>query len=469
MGESSLICNMAKQASRDREIDYSQIGRPQYREQTPADLQELLQAYLRSYQSIRYFRFRDPIAIREWQFKKIRHLVTHAFAKVPLYREKYAAAGLHPGDLRTWRDFELLPFVTKDELIAAWPNAIIAQGYTTEFTTRSSGSSGKFVTVAVDKQAVITDTLMGCRQIEAQSGGTVSSSDSSLLIYTCPWWFTSIGGLYPTIFISSGHQVEDAAAAVRALRPAVLSLYPSYLQRLAPQLQDIQRVGGKLVIVHSEQSTRTDREELSAVLRVLVLDEYSSEELTRIALECPKRRYHLEEDSCYLEIIDHQTGLSSKPGDVGEVVGTNLLNMATPLIRYKQGDLSSFPTHQEPCSCGSSFRQLSGIEGRVADCLVTPSGKLIPSGSLMDAAYRWFLDLSIPVHGIQYEIVQIKSGKVHVNLVSPYLRDSEQRESIRSTIQQQLQEIFNNECDIDVGYVDSIPARAGKHRPIRRE
>ena len=39
-------------------------------------------------------------------------------------------------------------------------------------------------------------------------------------------------------------------------------------------------------------------------LDVYKRQEYSSEELTRIALECPEHIYHLEEDACYIEIVD---------------------------------------------------------------------------------------------------------------------------------------------------------------------
>ena len=57
-------------------------------------------------------------------------------------------------------------------------------------------------------------------------------------------------------------------------------------------------------------------------------------ELTRIALECKNSNYHLEEDSCYVEVLNQNKIIRN---GTGVVVGTNLLNMATPIIRYYQG------------------------------------------------------------------------------------------------------------------------------------
>ncbi|MDR0404858.1 MAG: hypothetical protein LBH37_03620 [Oscillospiraceae bacterium] len=47
---------------------------------------------------------------------------------------------------------------------------------------------------------------------------------------------------------------------------------------------------------------------------IKVLDEYSSEELTRIELECSEGNYRLEEDFCYAEVFDPRTKQNVKDG-----------------------------------------------------------------------------------------------------------------------------------------------------------
>ncbi len=57
--------------------------------------------------------------IQAYQLGRIRRLVRHAYDNVPLYRRKYASAGINPCDIRTLSDFTALPILTKEELQAA--------------------------------------------------------------------------------------------------------------------------------------------------------------------------------------------------------------------------------------------------------------------------------------------------------------------------------------------------------------
>src|SRR5215212_3894722 len=68
----------------------------------------------------------QPLAqIRAAQFARIQQLVDIAFTSIPVYREKYKAAGFSRGGLQSWRDFESLPTITKDELIVAFPEGCV--------------------------------------------------------------------------------------------------------------------------------------------------------------------------------------------------------------------------------------------------------------------------------------------------------------------------------------------------------
>ena len=62
---------------------------------------------------------------------------------------------------------------------------------------------------------------------------------------------------------------------------------------------------------------------------------------------------------------------------VGEITVTSLHNWAMPLIRYRTGDMAAWSS--EPCPCGQSFPMVERIEGRRADYLVTPEGRLVPA------------------------------------------------------------------------------------------
>jgi len=86
-----------------------------------------------------------------------------------------------------------------------------------------------------------------------------------------------------------------------------------------------------------------------------------------IAYEChQKSGMHLM-DEYVSEIVDPQTGRQLGPGEVGEIVTTQLFNTDWGLLRFGTGDLSSYVT--ESCPCGRTANRLTGIVGRAGDAV----------------------------------------------------------------------------------------------------
>ena len=394
---------------------YQHLGTSVKRAETSQDHLRLRQLMNKEWLTTVNFYFNNPSYIKSWQFKRIKQLVKHAFETVPLYKEKYSAIGFSPEDLKTWKDFQALPILTKEEIIECFPKKSVSNKHNLEFTTRSSGSSGKFVTIVVSPDAVYRDTIQGARQFYFQSGGKYKPNDLALFIYTCPWWVSSIDGDYKSSFLPTTIKVEEAAKIIRKLKPKVLSLYPTYLFKFYEKEIPLKKFGVELIIIHSEQSSLQERLEISKFMDIQVRDEFSSEELTRIALECPYRKYHLEEDACYVEIVDAINKKRVKSGEQGLLIGTNLLNEATPIIRYYQGDTARIEKNRK-CSCGSNFRIFGSVYGRYMDSIVDSNGEVIPASCFMDLAYNWYLESGIPVHGLRYQIVQAKDGTIDIYL-----------------------------------------------------
>jgi phenylacetate-CoA ligase len=86
-----------------------------------------------------------------------------------------------------------------------------------------------------------------------------------------------------------------------------------------------------------------------------------------IAYECKhKSGMHLM-DEFITEIVDPETGKQLGPGEVGEIVTTQLHNKNWGLIRFGTGDLSSYTA--EPCPCGRTAYRITGIVGRAGDAV----------------------------------------------------------------------------------------------------
>ncbi|MCX7928535.1 MAG: hypothetical protein N2558_02520 [Patescibacteria group bacterium] len=414
--------------------------------------------------------FLPPEVIERQQFEKIRELVTLAYYKIPVYRKKYQEVGFEPRDLKDWGDYHFLPVITKDELIDAFPNLCVNPDYMIEdlFPTRSSGSSGKTLRIYVDPQAIIADTLQGIRQFWLQSGGVYNKYQRVAHVYTVPWWVDSLGnGEYQSIFISSLIKPEEIAKILEEVSPDILSLYPSNLQSLVPYLREsVKRELIKLVVTHSEMSSKEERRIMSNQLGgIPVLDEYSSEELTRIALECPCGHYHICEDTVRIDVVDPKSFLPIQKG-TGLVVGTNLLNRAMPFIKYIQGD---YITLDEPKECYITWRQIDKIEGRQNDAFLRQDGSIVPAGTMLDITYRWMFDIGVNIQ--EFELAQTSPVEFRITVKEPtFFSDPERREHSFQHLKHLLETVFSGGINITFNVVDSFPLTTQrKRRPIKRE
>ncbi len=79
-----------------------------------------------------------------------------------------------------------------------------------KYSTRSSGSSARFVTIAIDLESIYTDTLQGIRQFMRQSDFRYKKEYKVLFIYTCPWWIQDISGNYQQRFLPTTADVGEA-------------------------------------------------------------------------------------------------------------------------------------------------------------------------------------------------------------------------------------------------------------------
>lgn len=404
--------------------------------------------------------------IRREQFERIKQLVHLAYNDIAVYGNKYRAIGFTPDQLKSWSDFERLPIITKDELIAAFPDACVNPRWEIDslFSTRSFGTSGKTLPIKVNMGAILTDTLQGARQFWLQSGMKLNASHLTTMIYTVPWWFESIGGEFKSAFISGIIHPEKVAQILNELKPHVISCYPTTLKGLIPYWREWDKRNLFLVVVHSEGSTRAERELWSRELGVPVLDEYSSEEATRMALELPCGHYHVCEDAVYMEVLDPKSHEPQQDGVPGLAVVTNLLNEAMPFIRYFQGDYVSRPSTPAPCLVGWS--QLASIDGRVNDSFVNLEGRVIPAGVILDVLYRWMFDSGLYLN--DFQMIQRAPDAVEViATTSDTTKRSRVYESL-GHLGDLLHSCVDHPVEVAVTLLDVFPPQIGKRRVIRK-
>ncbi len=333
----------------------------------------------------------DRPALDTFAFKRAREMAIHAAARVPVYRERYAAAGVDPRAIEGWSGFERLPLMDKAAMREGYPQRSVVEGADLGacILSTSSGSSGLMMTIPHRADRLWPYLVSSQRMLRWATGDHYPFWYRQAYVYTSEYPLLRVPGFYPLTFIPTAAEPVRILDALERVRPHVLHTYPTVLRdlvALAPERVAALALRG--CSVGSELSTQAERDGWAAVLGVPVRDEYSTEELGRIASQCPEGRYHLHEDIVRTEIVDED----GRPTDgVGEVVGTELHNRTMPFVRYRQGDLARIS--DEPCPCGRHTRQLVDLVGRRNDGFVLRDGRTLPAGFLLDVSYRGILGL----------------------------------------------------------------------------
>ena len=394
--------------------------------------------------------------IEKKQLRKLQKILLHAYRDVPFYREKFNKHRLNPQKIRSIRDFQkYVPFTTKDEILENYPLFFPREQQLKKMIlSHSSGSSGKFLKIyhkPINTYPYILGRYRNFRTITDYGPFT-----KVFYIYTSLYPAQSVFGLYRFYFTETLNDIDDTKAGILKVKPHILNLYPSHLAELAKVFRrpEIRELSLRCILVGSEMSSQSQRDELGKIFNCPVYDEYSSEELGWISSQCKHKTYHCFEDLNFLEVID-ESGEVLTAGKPGEIVGTNLCNTVMPFIRYKQGDRASL--HLETCPCGSNFLVMKNLVGRKNQSLVIHE-RTFSSGYLLDLCYNIILKLKAQV--LDFCLFQKIDGQIILELI---LKEENKAEipKIRDYFYQHL----NTPCEVKI--VDVLTkTKTGKRNPI---
>jgi phenylacetate-CoA ligase len=321
----------------------------------------------------------DPRTIEKTQEAKLGALLRHAYAHVPFYRDR--------ADVEVDRGASLLdqlrslPCITKHDLIHS-NQALASTNHRGPVTVKTTGgSTGQAVTVRKSRTATALETAANWRGFRWEG---IDIGDRQGRFWGVP---VTASGRFRARMIDwvahrrrySAFQFSDADMAryleeLGRFRPQYLYGYASMLRCMAEYLVDRNQTFPsdlRAVVSTSEPLTPPDRRLFQQAFSAPVFNEYGCGELGTIAHECEKGRLHVHAENLLVEIqpVDGSGG----PDGAGEVVVTELNNLAMPLIRYRLGDFAAMST--EPCPCGRTLPTLREVFGRSYDMVRNRDGQ----------------------------------------------------------------------------------------------
>lgn len=337
------------------------------------------------------------------QLEQLRSLLTEIFPGNAFYTRKLESVGI-TFDVASLEDFSArFPFTKKDELVAdQLANPPFGTNLTYPLTsyTRFHQTSG---TTGTPLRWLDTPESWDCivdYWAEVFRTADVMADDRVCFAFSfgpfLGFWLAfesaeRLGCLcLPTGSLSSAARLKvimDNAATVLCCTPT----YAIRLGEVAAETGiDLRRSNLRRIIVAGEPggsipATRARIEQLWPGARVF--DHHGLTEVGPVTYECPAQPgvLHVIEAGYYPEIIDPKSEQPTPADEPGELVLTTLGRIASPLLRYRTGDLVKRGTRSaergtEPCACGTHNLALQGgILGRVDDMLIVRGVNVYPS------------------------------------------------------------------------------------------
>jgi len=324
--------------------------------------------------------------LRALQFKRLRSTLLHAYGNSPVYRAKFDAAGVHPGDLRSLADLRRFPFTDKADLRGAYPFGMFAVPRQQCVRLHaSSGTTGKPTVVGYTQNDIDTWSRVMARSIRAAGA---RPGDLVHVSYGYGLFTGGLGAHYGaerlglTVVPFGGGQTERQVQLICDFAPDIIMVTPSYMLAIADEFErqgrDPRESSLRLGIFGAEPWTNDMRTAIEQRLRLDAVDIYGLSEVMGpgVAVECAESKDGptIWEDHFYPEIVDPDTGEPVAEGELGELVFTSLTKEALPVVRYRTRDL----TRLLP-GTARTMRRMEKITGRSDDMMIVRGVNVFPT------------------------------------------------------------------------------------------
>lgn len=366
--------------------------------------------------------------IQKEQEIKLQKIINYSYEHVLYYRRLFDDNGIDPRDIKTSKDLEKIPLLSKDILIEHGEE-LISDEFRREqlIHITTSGTTGVPVGFYVEKDSHMRDWAYMYYMFKDYG---LNPKSKRLILRGKAFkeqlrgkkyqWDAFKRELSIDIFSMNGQSMEAYCKAIEKYKPEFAHGYMSAMYVLCKYIE--KRPGGikhklKGFIAISENVLEEQRCYVEKILEIPVLTFYGmSERVIWATQKHSDKKYVVAPLYGVTEIVDSDGHRIDEMNQKGELVGTGLLNYGMPLIRYKTGDICSW----------NDDGILNDIQGRWNyDQLVANNGSYISMTALN-------MHSEVFKNVIRYQLYQEKVGEVIVKIVpTETYTDLDSKEIIR--------------------------------------
>jgi len=287
---------------------------------------------------------------------------------------------VQPHDISSPKDWERLPFLTKEELRDAYPFGL-ACAPREEFLRlhMSSGTTGNPILNPYTRGDITQwgEVMARCYRAATVTARDVIQITPSFGLFTGGFGFhygaERLGAM--VIPIGAGRTILQLKL-MKDLKATVLTAIASYPLRLIEVAReekfDVSELSLRVALLGSEMWSDPLRAVIERELSLKTFDIVGMTETggPGMGIDCEARAgIHLWEDHFYAEIVEPTSGQVVPDGTEGELVVSTLSREGLPLVRYRTHDLTRVVS-RERCDCGRTHLRIDRLRGRTDDMVV---------------------------------------------------------------------------------------------------
>lgn len=406
---------------------------------------------------------RRPIGdLTQLQNGMARDIAAFAMHESPYYRRTYGALDVDPGllhDPTAWAELPILNRAAVKEFAAEFPTPEATAANVRPALT--GGSTGEPLRTMHD--ARVPSLALSWRMYswwgvspydDLARIGRWSFGRAAAMKNDIAWWPSR--QLYLDASLISDETMARFHHDITRVRPRLIEGYVGAMLEFADFLE---RRGLSVppplaVATTAAPLTASARSRIEQAFGAPVYDEYRGSEFGWMAGECGERDgLHVFSDVRRIEVVD-ESGRPAAPGELGDLVITDLRNRVFPMIRYRTGDRGIL--RAEPCACGRSLPLIEQPQGRTTDLIRLPSGAVL--------AHRLMGMFGAHPESVRlFQIHQLADYSITVRVVPGDGADS--RAHIDAAVQG-LRTRIADEVPVRIEYVGGLPYTGGKTKYI---
>jgi phenylacetate-CoA ligase len=363
-----------------------------------------------------------------------------------------------PDTIQTVDDLSKIPITTKDTVRHTPLQDFQATNVAVKNCVKleTSGTSGIPLSIYWDIDGLLENKLnMLLLQLDCGDRVFNKRIESHMWTMQFPSFLQRLG-IFRTKYISPFAAVTDQLRELHAFHPRTMLALPSFALILAKALQehpisgiDIERIFtlGELLDDHA-------RAMIEEAFDTEIFDAYGASEVGSIYTECAHHNKHLQGNANVVEIVKNNDVLGTH--EEGEVVVTNLLNYAMPMLRYNTEDLGYLL--DDKCSCTWRYPLMTLTAGRKSDVIQLTEGRIVSAQEAMHILKGKAYALR------QFQVIQNRPHQLSIAVVT----GTHFTPTILRELAQEFHAAFGVDLELEIHVVDTIAREAsGKYKDFK--